>query len=520
MLARVSVWWLAAALLAVIVVLDATSMRHLSVTYDEPRHFLYGQNILKLDSTRFDDSKMPISALNALPGGVSAPLNRIEDGRYVTVVFSVLVALCVFAWARELYGDKAGLLALTLYTFDPNLLAHSQLVTTDLYATGTITFALFAFWRCLRAGTWRAAVIAGMTLGVAQIAKYTALALFPLFALIALLFHVREIAKELRERHFGALRVRLAQFCGRALLLLLISLASINVGFLFNRSGTPLRDYVFRSDVFRSLQSSAGILGDVPLPLPYPYLEGLDWVVQRERTGEGYGNLYLRGEIRHGSGFAGYFFYATLYKMPLGTQLVLLAAIVVFALKVRRFDDFRNEWTILCPVVFFAIYFNYFYRAQIGIRFFLVVFPLLFVFAGSLLRDGRALPRVARAGLSVALVGLVVSVLSYYPHFLPYFNELIGNRRLAYRVLADSNIDWGQHVWYFKQYMASHPNAIVEPDGPTAGTVLVGVNALTGVAGEPEKFKWLRDSFQPVDDITHAVLIYRIFPADLDRLRR
>ena len=102
-------------LLGVILLLDVSSMRHLSVTCDEPRHFQYGQNILNLDSTRFDDSKMPVSALNALPGAVArhlatgplaTALARLEAGRYVTVAASLLVALCVFAWARRLYGVR------------------------------------------------------------------------------------------------------------------------------------------------------------------------------------------------------------------------------------------------------------------------------------------------------------------------------------------------------------------------------------------------------------------------------
>src|SRR5262245_32991183 len=176
--------WLVALLLSTVATIEVASLRHLTVTYDEPRHFLYGQNILHLDSTRFDDSKMPVSALNAVPSAVAARLpagplatwlSLLETGRYVTVAFSLLVGLCVFAWARARAGDGAGLLALTLYAFDPNMLAHGQLVTTDVYAAGSITFALFAFWRLLTAGGWRWTIATGLGLGLALLAKYTAL---------------------------------------------------------------------------------------------------------------------------------------------------------------------------------------------------------------------------------------------------------------------------------------------------------------------------------------------------------
>ena len=480
-------------LLGVLLALDVASMRHMTITNDEPNHYEYGQNVLDLNSTRLlNATSVPLQALNALPakvatwlpqGPLATTLGRIETGRYATVLFSLVVALCVFQWARQLYGPAAGLLALTLYTFDPNLLAHSQLITADLYAVGTITFALYFFWRFLHLGGWKYAVGSALMLGFAQIAKYTAVALFPLFVVIAVGFHAREIWHEVRERRVDALRRRVIVFSGVALAFVLLSFLVINVGFLFNRTLTPLEQYPFKSDLFRSIQSSAGVLGALPLPVPYPYIEGLDWVVDDERTGSSPGNVYLLGEIRQGEGFAGYFFYASLYKLPIATQLVLLAAGVAYVARRRRFDFLQGEAVLFWPILFFVIYFNFFYRSQVGIRYILVVFPLLYIFCGSLLAKGIALTRPMATALSTAVGGLILSVLSYYPHFLPYFNELIWDRTQAYTVLADSNIDWGQNARYLAQYRATHPGLIVEPDTPTAGTILVSVNRLTGVLG-------------------------------------
>jgi 4-amino-4-deoxy-L-arabinose transferase-like glycosyltransferase len=514
-------------LLGTLLVLDVASMRRMTVTADEPRHLLYGQQILALDSTRFDDSKMPVTAFNALPGALAAGLppgpltsflGRLETGRYLTVFFSLLVALCVFAWTRDLYGTSAGLLALTLYTFDPNLLAHSQLITTDLYAVGTLTVALYVFWRFLRVGGWKLAVASALLLGLAQIAKYTAIALFPLLAVIAVAFHAGELRRDLRERRLHALRRRAIVFSGVALVFVALSLIVVNLGFLFNQTLMPLDQYQFHSNVFRSIQSSAGILGELPLPIPHPFLEGLDMVMEHERTGSSYGRIYLFGELRQGEGFPGYYFYASLYKVPIATQLVLLAAGVAYVARRRRFNLLRDEVVLLLPVLFFVLYFNFFYRAQIGIRYFLVVFPLLYIFSGTLLAKGVRVTRSTAVALSVAVAGLMLSVLSYYPHFLPYFNELVWNRTRAYTVLADSNIDWGQNGWYVAQYHATHPGAVDEPDRPVAGTVLVRVNALTGVTGDPDKFRWLRTQFTPVDHVGYATLVYEIAETDLKRI--
>lgn len=261
--------WLVVLLLGIILTLDVASMRHMTVTYDEPTHFRYGQNVLNLDSNRFNDSTMPVTALNALPArlGVRLSPGPLETGRYVTVLFSLLVALCVFAWARDLYGPTAGLLALTLYTFDPSLLAHSQLVTTDLYALGMMTFSLYFFWRFLQRGGWSRAMLSGVVLGVSQLVKYTAVFLFPLFAVIAIGFYAPDMWRSAQERRFDDLRRRLARFSGYALLFLALSLMTINAGFLFDRTFTPLADFPFRSDLFRSIQSSLAKAGTLPVPV-------------------------------------------------------------------------------------------------------------------------------------------------------------------------------------------------------------------------------------------------------------
>ena len=51
--------------------------------------------------------------------------------RMAAASFAVLPALFVFLTAREMFGTAVAFLALTLLVFDPNLLAHGALVTTE-----------------------------------------------------------------------------------------------------------------------------------------------------------------------------------------------------------------------------------------------------------------------------------------------------------------------------------------------------------------------------------------------------
>ena len=162
----------------------------------------------------------------------------------------------------------------------------------------------------------------------------------------------------------------------------------INIGFLFNQPFKPFKDYRFQSQTFKSLQSEAGIFGNIPVPVPYPFLQGLDRISYRESTGFGFGKIYLLGQLKEGEGFKGYYLVASLLKVPIATQLVLLGSLVLYFIqRQRRKSFFINEKFLLIPVLFFTIYFNFFYNAQIGIRFYLIIFPLLYVFSGGLFQN-------------------------------------------------------------------------------------------------------------------------------------
>ena len=143
--------------------------------------------------------------------------------------------------------------------------------------------------------------------------------------------------------------------------------------------------------------------------------------------------------------------------------------------------------------------------------------PFLFVFTGSLLRDAATMRRGPRLLIGSLVLYLVVSVLSYYPHFIPYFNELVWNRTRADRILADSNLGWSQNKWYVEGYLRRHPDALFEPEGPQAGTIVVSVNKHVGLWSS-ERYRWLRENFEPVGHIAHGHLLFRVTPEALLRV--
>src|SRR6185295_15811605 len=70
--------------------------------------------------------------------------------RLPVVALSLLTALVCFAWARQRFGDAAGLTALALYAASPLVLAHAGLVTTDVGATLGVVATMWLWWRGTR----------------------------------------------------------------------------------------------------------------------------------------------------------------------------------------------------------------------------------------------------------------------------------------------------------------------------------------------------------------------------------
>ena len=95
---------------------------------------------------------------------------------------------------------------------------------------------------------------------------------------------------------------------------------------------------------------------------------------------------------------------------------------------------------------------------QIGHRHLLPIYPFLFLAAGeaaAALRSWRA-PRgtVIAAVLALWYAG---GTLVQHPHHLAYFNELAGGSRNGWRLLVDSNLDWGQDLKRLAEWLRANP---------------------------------------------------------------
>jgi hypothetical protein len=369
----------------------------------------------------------------------------------------VLGGAYVYRLAFSLYGPGAGLMALILWCYGPNILGNAAIVTPDVPCAAIGLLATYGFWRYLRTGTVGHAMVAGMLLGVAQLTKFTSLILYAVWPVLAVA-HRFDRGSTISPR-ITPIRTTF----GHGLLITAVAVMVMNAGYGFAGSFARLGDYDFVSRAFAG--SDGGVPGNrfrgswlesVPVPLPYDYLIGVD--VQRRDLEGGMPPSYLAGVWRS-RGWWYYYLYGLAVKVPLGTLALTLWSLGLTVRRSRLSAGWANELTLWLPALAVLTAAS----SQTGFshhfRYILPMAPFVFVATGKL--AGYICWKTWKRGaLVIALLGWsVFSSLSVYPHSLSYFNELAGGPDRGYEHLVDSNIDWGQDLFFFQKWARQHPEA-------------------------------------------------------------
>jgi len=167
---------------------------------------------------------------------------------------------------------------------------------------------------------------------------------------------------------------------------------------------------------------------------------------------------YFMGEI-YRDGRLAYFPIAFALKTPLGTQLLLLlgvAAVVWNKVQVRDEVALVGVIAIAAFVFGVAVAGNF----NIGLRHILPAYPVVFVLAGA--SAAWVVTARGRWLVMILLVWVGAARLWIHPHYLSYFNEIIGGPTQGHKYLADSNIDWGQDLKRLASYAKGHPGETIK----------------------------------------------------------
>jgi len=579
----------AAILMSAFAIQAVSSMRQKSVTTDEIMYITAGYYHLRTGEFDYNRTNPPfVKLLTALPllyldpelpaiASDPGAWSEVEQWQYAreflysnsidadSILFAsrlpvvglgLFLGWYTFLFAINLYGQRAALIALFLFAFSPNLLAHSRLATQDLALAALGFVAAYYLWRFFERPGW-SALFKSATFYALAVATKTSAVFLALPVLVSAAVIVASGRPVLSDKwhltifsRFQGKRVREFMYMVAAICVFgFMSLVVINVVYGFEGSFVQAKTYAEANRIIDTIAARAPFLSPIldvflhlPVPVPEPMIRIAEFQASRVASGN---NIYFHGAVSS-QGWWYVIPVAFLIKSPIPILLLSLTAIVA----VVRAGALRSGEVILILLAgFMFCLFTYLKSVSIGLRYILIVYPCLHVLASGIMRDGVAIRRFQAPIIVVVLAWYAIGTMRVYPNYLPYFNEFVGGPGNGYKYLADSFVDWGQDLPALKAYMDDHdmqeirlayfgsadanyydigyeylPSVGLRPSrpdqkwwyepgadspgvfDPAGGPIAISVTLLAGIF-YPEYYDSLQD-LEPVDNIGHSILIF------------
>lgn len=341
----------------------------------------------------------------------------LKAARRAESVFALGLCVLIFTLSRRLFGPLGGLISLAAAVFNPDMLAHAGLITTDM-AMATFYFAApVALWWYVQRPSAVKLMTVGLMLGLGVAGKYSNLLLLPLLAIIAAAawkFGVE--GQELPCTWYhpfgrGSFGQRLRHACTALGLVLAAAGLVLWAAYLFTE---PFAQY------WHSYQ------------LLYANLtEGFQY--------------FLLGS--YAPRFWNYFLVTTGLKTPLPLFGLLALAMAAYWREWRKVLPPLTKLVLFLPPLLLFVVMSL--KAQnMGHRYVLGGYPYLFVLLGMSsywLRQAAGKAWAVAAGLVVfCLAATVYAGVRAYPFYLSYHNGLVASDLAFIECLDDSNNEWGQ----------------------------------------------------------------------------
>ena len=494
------------------------------------------------------------------------------------LLFFVLSAILIFKWGRKLYGNRGAFIALILFSFSPTVMAHSRFVTTDLTALFGVLFSTYFFLKYLKESSRKNFWFAAIFFGIALLCKFSTILLVFYFLILAFVYALANGRKLL-----VACRLSLVT----ALLMAIGFIIVVWPVYYLHTMNYPVEKQY--SDTKTLLESYGNrYFAD-------PVVWASDKPVLRAAAQYGLGLListqpslfvnttYFLGEVSR-TGWHYYFPIVYFIKEPLAwwglVVIALIYASIKFKLPKRNANlqirsnaankeslptthyplptSFIEFAMLLWLMIYWGTSINS--TLNIGVRHLLPVFPFtILLVSGQMARlankkqgpSEQVGKKKTWSLVSLSLVAIlgwyVYENLHIFPYYLAYFNQSVGGASQGYKYVVDSNLDWGQDLVRFSDWVKENNIPKIEFDyfgwadpyyymGATYerlyhdkylnaddfvahnrsnGWMAISATFLKGSEGSPDQYNdinylWL-NSFQPVIVIGHSIFVYHIF---------
>jgi hypothetical protein len=358
------------------------------------------------------------------------------------IVLTLTLGVLLFMFARSLFGSRAAVIAVALFSLEPTMLAHGRVVQTDVPAAfGYLLFFMALYWYA-SVITWRRAVFLGVAAGVALLSKYSmlliGLVLPPVFII-------------LWWRRGYACGSRRSTIVRHAAVVLLAMILTVNAAYFFQHASLNETDHEWIAGKFpahpETMAQASELLSHI---VPKEFVLGILFQVVHNRAGHSASLLGMHSQM----GWWYYFPVAFALKTTLPFLLlsVLAMAWAIFRLVKQR--DLRFVW-LVAPVLIYSV-FVLFSHINIGVRYLAPIFPFLMIAGAALLDYALQLRRlVATVCVAVLLAWTVIEAVRAYPNHISYFNQLASSKP-HWWYLSDSNVEWGDDVGGLALYLKQH----------------------------------------------------------------
>jgi 4-amino-4-deoxy-L-arabinose transferase-like glycosyltransferase len=361
--------------------------------------------------------------------------------RLPVVLITLALGGLIFIYGRQVFGPRAALLAVAMFTLEPTMLAHGWLVHTDIAAAFAYLLFFFVLQEYLKRPNWRRAGCLGLVTGIALLTKFSLVILIPVF--IAALGY-----RLVREPRQGDSRRRLFLQAGLALLIVLLL---VNIAYRWQHPSLAKPEAIHVSTTAPTPVAAARIATGTRLlsvVLPTYYLFGLYTVFVHNHFG------HPTSLLGHYSTFGWWYYFPVAFALKTSLPFLLLSvASLGWGLWVAISGRAKNSIILLVALtVYVAVSMSS--NINIGIRHLAPAFPFLFLLAGGfldyLLRSISA--TVGRVLVLVLLGWMLIDGVRTYPDYLSFTNGLTLGKP-AWAMLSDSNVEWGQNIGDLASYL-------------------------------------------------------------------
>ena len=235
----------------------------------------------------------------------------------------------------------------------------------------------------------------------------------------------------------------------------------------------------------RPLGLLARLAPGLRLPLPAAFLTGIDHSIVRDG---GVWPVYVLG-VFHPRPVWYYFPFHWVLKTPVG---LLLFEILGFSLLLRSGILRRSGGArfVAAILVMHLAFFSFLFRTQIGYRFILMCVPLGYVLAAGGLTDLLGARRLRMAAAAAVAVAFLENAM-YWGNPFAFTSAAVWPKRSAWRLMADSSLDYGQDRERIARWLAGTDSAL-NPVHIVPGHDTINLNVFVGLP-DPERYRWLRE---------------------------